>query len=93
MSFLPSLLSPPGSLVAYLPTADPARLSEYLVAFANSDGGTIVLGVSEKGHPTGVYVDEAEQALLAAERLCRPLVQTGWEHAEPVQESAAPDNP
>ncbi len=72
----------PSPLVACLPTADPARLAGHLVAFANSDGGVIVLGVDARGRPTGVFADEAEQALLAAERLCRPVVQTGWEYME-----------
>lgn len=77
-----SLLQPPGPLVAYLPRAEPEPLAEHLVAFANSDGGTIVLGVDGHGRPTGVFGEEAEQVLLAAERLCRPMVETGWEYAE-----------
>jgi ATP-dependent DNA helicase RecG len=82
-----STLRPPGPLVAYLAQAEPLRLAEHLVAFANSDGGTIVIGLDEKGRPLGpgVYADELEGALRAAERLCRPAVVTGWEQLEGPQ--------
>ena len=68
-----STLRPPGPLVAYLPEAAPEALAEYLVAFANSDGGTIVIGLDEKGRVVGrVYAEELEGVLRSAERLCRP---------------------
>ena len=79
-SFFP--LKPSSPSVAYLSRPVPESLAEHLVAFANSDGGTIVLGVDEQGRPTGVFGEEAEQLLLAAERLCRPAVETGWEYSE-----------
>ncbi len=73
----------PGPLLEYLPDADPEALAEALVAFANADGGTILVGVDEHGHPTGmVDEDELEAALRAAERQVRPPVQTGWERVE-----------
>src|SRR5512144_2403441 len=76
---MPSL-RPPGPLVAYLPAADPERLAEHLVAFANADGGTIVIGRDERGRALlRVYPEELESVLRAAERLCRPAVVTGWE--------------
>ncbi len=78
-----SLLRPPGPLVAYLPTAAPELLAEYLVAFANTDGGTVVIGLDERGRPVGsVYAEELEGVLRAAERLCRPPVVTGWDRLE-----------
>ena len=43
----------PGARVAILPEADGDLLAETLVAFANSDGGTIFLGLDENGRPTG----------------------------------------
>lgn len=74
---------PPGPLVAYLPTAAAEPLAECLVAFANTDGGSIIIGVDEKGRvQNGVYPEELESALKAAERLCRPPVVTGWEQIE-----------
>ena len=35
----------PGQLVEYLPDLDVDALAETLVAFANGDGGTIVVGL------------------------------------------------
>jgi ATP-dependent DNA helicase RecG len=69
--------------MAYLPAAAPEPLAECLVAFANSDGGTIVVGLDEKGRlANGVYPEELESSLKAAERLCRPPVVAGWERIE-----------
>ena len=77
------LRSGPSQLVEYLPDADAGALSETLVAFANSDGGTVLLGVDEDGRPNGrLYPDEAETALRAAEARCRPAVQVSWEQVE-----------
>jgi ATP-dependent DNA helicase RecG len=40
---------------------------EYVAAFANADGGTLVLGVDDDGAPTGhAYPEEAVQALFEA---------------------------
>jgi len=76
-------LRPPGPLTAYLPDAAPARLAECLVAFANSDGGTVIIGLDERGRALQrVYAEELEGALKAAERLCRPAVVTGWDQLE-----------
>jgi ATP-dependent DNA helicase RecG len=78
-----SSLRPPGPLVAYLPEAAPDALAEHLVAFANSDGGTIVIGLDDKGRLVGnVYAEELEGLLRAAERMCRPGVVTGWDQLE-----------
>ena len=76
-------LRPPGPLTAYLPDAAPERLAECLVAFANTDGGTVVVGLDDKGRTLQrIYAEELEGALKAAERLCRPPVVTGWEQLE-----------
>ena len=77
------LRSGPSQLVEYLPEAAADVLAETLIAFANSDGGTVLLGVDEGGKPNGrVYPDEAENALRAAEVRCRPAVQVTWEQVE-----------
>jgi ATP-dependent DNA helicase RecG len=76
-------LRPPGPLVAYLADAHPERLAEHLVAFANAEGGSVIIGLDERGKPLGrVYAEELEGVLRAAERLCRPPVVTGWETLE-----------
>jgi ATP-dependent DNA helicase RecG len=72
-----------GPLVEYLPEPDTGIIAETLVAFANSGGGTIVVGVDAKGRPTGTtYPDELEETLRAAVTLCRPPVQTDWQQEE-----------
>jgi ATP-dependent DNA helicase RecG len=73
----------PGQLVEYLPDLDIDALAETLVAFANGDGGTIVVGLDEHGKPTGrVYPEDVESALRRAEALCRPAIHTGWEQID-----------
>ncbi len=77
------LRSGPSQLVEYLPEADAEALAETLIAFANSDGGAVLLGVDANGKPNGrVFPDEAEIALRAAEARCRPAVQVKWEQVE-----------
>jgi len=70
-------------MMAYLPLPDAEALAETLVAFANGDGGTVVAGADEKGRVTqGLYADEIESVLRAAERKCRPAIHVGWEQME-----------
>ncbi len=54
------------------------------MAFANSDGGTIVLGVDETGEQNyePIYEEELEGSLRAAELRCRPVIPAGWEQFE-----------
>ncbi len=73
----------PGQQWALLPDTDPEIMAETLVAFANSDGGTVVLGI----HPNGklvnsLTVEEADDALQAALRLCRPPMHTEWQEEQ-----------
>ncbi len=91
-------LRPPGPLVAYLPEARPEAIAEHLVAFANADGGSLVLGLDDAGRPAArVYAEELEAALRAAQRLCRPVVVTGWEQIDapggPVYAVSVPRSP
>jgi ATP-dependent DNA helicase RecG len=70
----------PGQQLAFLPDAEVERLAECLVAFANGEGGLILLGLDEQGDPTEtIWEEEAEGALLEAARLCRPPVPTQWQ--------------
>jgi ATP-dependent DNA helicase RecG len=63
--------------------ADVNRLAEVMVAFANGDGGAVLVGVDESGRPTGrVFPEEVDGALRAAELQCHPLVQANWELQE-----------
>ena len=70
----------PGQLLEYLPDADGNRLAETMVAFANGDGGSVLIGVDGAGKPTGrVYAEDAEGALRAAELRCHPPVEVSWQ--------------
>jgi len=76
-------LRPTGQMMAYLPHPDIEALAELVAAFANSDGGTVVVGADEHGHVTqGLYAEEIEGALRAASRKCRPVIPVGWEQME-----------
>lgn len=75
----------PGPNWAFVPDADATAIAENLVAFANSDGGTLVLGVNAEGRLGTIFTtEEAADALMAAQRLCRPPVPTQWQPQEPV---------
>lgn len=72
----------PGQMQALMPDPDPKLLAETMVAFANSDGGTILIGANEDGRVTGqVFADEVEMALQAAGEICRPPVEARWHQA------------
>jgi len=72
----------PGQMLAFMAEPEAESLAETLVAFANSDGGTILIGVDQHGKATGsVYADEVEVALRAAARECRPPVEARWHQA------------
>ncbi len=73
----------PGQTVAAMPEPNVDRLAETMVAFANADGGVIILGVDSSGRATGdIYPEEAEGVILDAARQCRPIVQTEWHQEE-----------
>ncbi|MCS6849336.1 MAG: ATP-binding protein [Anaerolineae bacterium] len=69
-------------LLAFLPELDPQALAETLVAFANSDGGTIVLGYDERGRPSSHATPEDIEAVLReAAGLTSPPVRATLENA------------
>mgnify|MGYP000061133244 CR=1 FL=1 len=73
----------PGQHLAFLPNARPEAIAETLTALANAEGGTLVLGLSPDGKLGDLYVgEEAQEALQAATRLCRPPVPTDWQLEE-----------
>jgi len=72
----------PGQTLAFMPEPEVQLLAETLVAFANSDGGTVLIGVNATGRATGqVYADDLEVTLQAAVRECRPPVEVRWHQA------------
>lgn len=73
----------PSQHLAYLPSIDAEAIAEHLIAFANSEGGTLILGMSPEGMMNGaVEPDDASEGLEAALRLCNPPVRTDWRHEE-----------
>ncbi len=66
--------------LAFFASDDPLPIAETLVAFANTGGGTLVLGMDDEGQLAGFYGEEdAGDALQAALRLCKPAVRTEWD--------------
>jgi ATP-dependent DNA helicase RecG len=73
----------PGQTVELMPVIDVDQLAETLVAFANSDGGTIVAGVDTDGTINADLIfEDVQDALGLALSQCRPGVRTEWEHSE-----------
>lgn len=73
----------PNQTIAFLPNADADVLAETLVAFANADGGMVVMGVGLDGRPNGSLTpDDAENALRQALPQCRPPVVIDWQQEE-----------
>ncbi|MBN2471761.1 MAG: putative DNA binding domain-containing protein [Anaerolineae bacterium] len=79
-----ALQNGPSSRLEFIaePTTD--ALAEVLVAFANTDGGTIVVGLDSSGEYVGrTYSEDLEGILREAEKMCRPPVVIGhWEQFE-----------
>jgi ATP-dependent DNA helicase RecG len=58
-----------------MPEASARLLAEKLIAFANGEGGTVVLGFDERGRQVNhIAVDELESLLRQAVGMCLPLV-------------------
>lgn len=71
--------------VAFLAKADAQEMAETMVAFANTEGGTLVIGLDEDGKPSKAKTDleQLEKALRQADDLCSPTVVVGaWEETE-----------
>ncbi|MGC8781248.1 MAG: ATP-binding protein [Anaerolineae bacterium] len=83
MSLSSILRRGPGLQLEIMTEPSVERLAETMVAFANTDGGSILLGVDAQGQVTGaLQPEDAESLLRAALAQCRPLVVTRWEQFE-----------
>jgi len=78
-----------GQFVEYLPDTNADRLAETLVAFANGDGGMVLLGLTPEGVMNDKFMTEdAESLLWQAQGRCRPPVRTEWQQIETPQGTA-----
>lgn len=69
--------------VAFMARVEATPLAETMVAFANADGGVILLGVNEQGQVIDYLTGEdVEAQLVRAMVMCRPPVVTTWEQFE-----------
>jgi ATP-dependent DNA helicase RecG len=73
----------PGQTIEFMPTLDESQLAEVLVAFANSDGGTILMGVYKSGDiDPSVMREDVEDTLRLALSQCSPGVRSEWQRSE-----------
>ncbi len=73
----------PDQMTEFLPAPDAEQLAETLVAFANADGGIIVIGADAHGRLTaGLLLEDVESAINEAQRLCRPAVPIQWHSSD-----------
>ncbi len=76
----PNSVKSTGQTLELMPVVDIDRLAETLIAFANSDGGTVLVGVDEDGAiDNNLMQEEVEDALRLALSQCRPGVRTQWQ--------------
>ncbi|EJF08336.1 helix-turn-helix domain-containing protein [Pontibacter sp. BAB1700] len=61
----------------------PDKIARTLVSFANTRGGTILIGVKDNGYIVGIDPDEEKHTLeLAAAFYCNPPLQLTYEEVE-----------
>jgi ATP-dependent DNA helicase RecG len=78
-----------GQLIEFVPQPEADTLAETLAAFANADGGTILVGVDAAGaHLEEIEPEDLEAILLRAQSMCRPPVQIHWQAVETEQGAA-----
>jgi ATP-dependent DNA helicase RecG len=74
-----------GPRTAFLEKPDTQAMAETMVAFANTEGGTMIIGVDKDGQPLEkiIETEALEKALKDADAHCNPTVVVGnWEPLE-----------
>ncbi|MCD6520348.1 MAG: putative DNA binding domain-containing protein [Anaerolineae bacterium] len=61
-----------GPMLEFMPEPDASSLAELIVAFANGVGGTILIGLDEKGRVHSDAAEDLEPILARALRMCEP---------------------
>jgi predicted HTH transcriptional regulator len=58
--------------------AQPDKIVKEMIAFANTKGGTLLIGVNDDGYVSGVKYPEEEspQVIRALNKFCRPRIKT-----------------
>jgi ATP-dependent DNA helicase RecG len=77
--------STPGPRLAFLKQAEAQTLAETLVAFANTEGGTVIVGLDEDGDLVTPEADirHLDKVLQEADALCNPSIAVGnWQRLE-----------
>lgn len=68
----------PSQFVEFVPEPTAPALAEALVALANADGGTLLIGLHPDGSVSDALAEELEPLLMRAQSLCRPPVPADW---------------
>ena len=76
MSVFPIAIPGEGPRRAFVPTADAHVIAEHMVAFANTEGGIIFVGLEANGEPTSTRATshDIDRALACADNLYNPPV-------------------
>ncbi len=83
MTSLASIIRRGNLYVEVMPEPTAMALAETLVAFANTEGGTVLLGVDEKGEVCGTLeMEDVDSLLRGALARCRPMIRTEIDRIE-----------
>lgn len=73
---------------------DPRGLSNHIVAFANADGGTLVIGIEDNFEVTGIddYQNNVNDILRVPFDYCKPSIRVSTETVECIDKNGKPNH-